>query len=95
MGGKHFSEKTIMEINELRTKGLKYREIGEQVGLNLKQIEKFFERQNRRQREIENGYIPKQKNRSHTASLSPQKRIRELEREVEILKAFLHAAGRR
>ena len=32
MGGKHFSEKTIMEINELRTKGLKYREIGEQVG---------------------------------------------------------------
>ena len=95
MGTKHFSAEKIAEITEMRNEGKSQREIGEQVGLSLKQVRKFFERQHRRERAIEKGYVPKPKGSPRKGSDTPQDRIRELEREVEVLKAFLHAAGRR
>jgi len=94
MGTKHFSAETIIEIKQLREEGLSHREIGDRIGLSLKQIRKFFERQNKRERAIEKGYIPKPKGRPRKKPLTPEDRIRELEREVELLRAFLHAAGR-
>ena len=95
MGTKHFSAEKIAEITELRNEGKSHREIGEEVGLSLKQVRKFFERQHRRERAIEKGNMPKPKGRPRKRSKTPQDRIRELEMEVELLRAFLHAAGRK
>ena len=93
-GTKHFSTETKAEIEQLRIEGKSHREIGAQVGLSLSQIRKYFERQHKRARDIENGYSPKPKGRPRKQELTPKARIRELEREVEMLRAFLHAAGR-
>lgn len=95
MGRKHFSKEKIAEINELQGSGKSHGEIGKQVGLSLKQIRKFFERQHKRERAIEAGYIPKPKDRLRKKAMTPEERISELEREVELLRTFLHAAGRR
>lgn len=95
MGTKHFSAEKIAEIKELHNEGKNHREIGELVGLSLKQVRKFFERQHKRERAIENGYVPKPKGRPRKRPKTPQDRICELEREVELLRAFLHAAGRK
>jgi len=93
-GMKHFSQETVARLVYLQEEGLCHREIGERVGLSHKQVRKFFERQHRKERDIANGRMPKPKGRPRQGAITPEERIRELEREVELLKAFLHAAGR-
>ena len=93
-GMKHFDEATIKRLNKLKEAGLYYNEIAGKVGLNYEQVIRFFERQRKRERKIANGWIPKPKGRPKK-TLTPEERIQELEREIELLKAFLHAAGRR
>lgn len=94
-GMKHFSTGTRGELTNLREGGMNYREIGDKVGLSQKQVQKFFERQRRRERAIAAGWTPKPKGKPRNTPITAEERIRELEREVELLKAFLHAAGRR
>lgn len=84
MGTKHLSAETMMEIKRLRSEGQSQREIGKQVGLSLKQIREFFERQHKRERDVEKGYIPKPKGRARKNPNMQQERIPELEREVEV-----------
>lgn len=93
-GTKHFSQALVSELVDLKGDGLSHREIGERVGLSHKQVKKFFERQNKKARDIANGLMPKPKGRPRIRPVTAQERIRELEREIELLKAFLHAAGR-
>lgn len=93
-GMKHFSQEIFIRLEHLKEEGRCHREIGEIVGLSHKQVKKFFERQRKRKRDIENGWMPKQKGRPRQRVSTPEERIRELEREVELLKAFLRAAGR-
>lgn len=93
-GMKHHSAEKAAEMIRLMEQGMCYREIGERSGLSQKQVKKFFERQRKRERNIANGWIPKPKGRPRQRIITPEERIRELEREVELLKAFLRAAGR-
>lgn len=92
-GMKHYSADQIARLHHLKGLDLTYREIGAEMGLSRSQVMKFFERERRKERRIANGYIPKPKNR-HGRVLSPEERIFELEREVELLRSFLRAAGR-
>ena len=51
------------EINRLRANGKTHRERGEQLGFTKKQISKFFERQNQKQRKLAAGITIKPKGR--------------------------------
>lgn len=96
--GKQFGEKIIIEVLEMKTKGLSNREIGKKFNLSMKQIERLVTRYNRKQKNTENGVISKPKGRprktSATSEHKMELRIKELEREVELYKSFLHAVGR-
>ena len=92
-GMKHYSAEQVEQMHRLRETGMSYRAIGEVMDLNLMQIKKCFERERKRKHAIQSGYVPKPKGRQKKV-LTPEDRIRELEREVELLRTFLHAAGR-
>ena len=83
---------------EMREEGLTHREIAEKNGYTKKQVTKFFERQNKKARLGERMKIPNVKGRPHkypvTQEQGIKRRINELERENELLRSFLHAAGR-
>jgi transposase len=89
--------KTIIEkVLEMKAEGITHREIAEQLGYQYKQIKKLIERYNKKQRE--NTKIPKRIGRPRSRPLTGQedleKRIKELEREVDLYRSFLQAAGR-
>ena len=94
--GKHFGQAIIGQVLEMKKQGYLHREIAEQLGYDVKQIKKLIERYNKRQRE--GIKIPKHKGRPRVHPLSMQHelemRIKELEREVELYRSFLQAAGR-
>jgi len=94
--GKHFGQAIIGQVLEMRAQGYLLREIAEQLGFDVKQIKKLVERHNKKQRE--GIKIPKRKGRPRVHPLSRQHelemRIKELEREVELYRSFLQAAGR-
>ena len=83
-------------IQEMRKKGMTRREIAETLGLEIKQIENYITRSNKSQRA--EGILPKRRGRPRKRAPTPQEqmtlRIKELEREVSMLRSFLHAAGR-
>jgi len=72
------------------------REIAVALGLELKQIENFITRYNKRQRI--GGMLSKRRGRPRKYPPTTQEemalRIKELEREVALLRSFLRAAGR-
>ena len=87
------------EIVELQAAGNSHREIAAKLGLEKSQIKSFFKRKNRRERAEASFVSPKHKGRPRKTPLPPEReyelRINELEREVALLRSFLHAAGRR
>lgn len=84
-------------ILDMRREGRTRQEIADTLGLTKAQIKNWINRYNRRQRELPNAVL-KQKGRPQTRTLSEAEvmalRIKELEREVELYRAFLRAAGR-
>jgi len=107
--GKHYGDIIIEDVLSLKAKGLTYREIGQQLGYNQKQIAKLVERYNSNQRKLAAGVALKKKGRppkGHVVSeqdkLSELKyvlnrkdyRIKQLERENELLRDFLKEVGR-
>lgn len=103
--GKHFTAWEKAEMERLKKEGYNQREIGEQLGYSRMQIKEYFHRLYKKQRMDENrqrmGMIPepqKRRGRPRKTLLTPQRenelRIKELEREVELLRSFLRAAGR-
>ncbi|WP_413778479.1 transposase [Anaeroselena agilis] len=83
-------------ILQMRQDGRTRREIADALGLEKVQIKNWINRYNRRQTTLPAS--PKKKGRPRkspiTAHHAMELRIRELEREVELYRSFLHAAGR-
>ena len=75
------------------------REIGERFGLSKEQVKQLATRQRRKQRLIENGYIPRPKGRPRKASadesIRQQNELVQLRMQVELLRNFLSEVGRR
>ena len=86
------------EIFRLKEQGKTHREIGDLYGLTKEQIKGFVNRQNRKQRLLKQGYVPRPKGRPRKNSLDEsiilQNELIELRMKVEVLQNFLCAIGR-
>lgn len=87
------------EVFRRKAEGQTNREIGEVYGLTKKQIKQLVNRENRKARRIEAGYIPRPKGRPRkTVATEEQKRQNEialLRMQVDLLRNFLSEVGRR
>lgn len=96
--GKHYGEKIIDRVMEMRESGYTNREIGAEFGLSKDQIKKLLERYRSNQRKRVSGIEIRPKGRPRTRPLTEEQemqlRIKQLEREVELYRSFLQAAGR-
>ena len=83
-------------ILKMREEGKSKREIANALGLRQEQIKEFLKQYNRRQRAdiTEQRKKGRPRKRPITASEEMALRIKELEREVALLRSFLHIAGR-
>ena len=87
------------EVLRRKAAGETNREIGESYGLTKRQIEQLVNRQHRKQRMIEHGYIPRSKGRPRKGTMDEttrqQKELAQLRMQVELLRNFLSEVGRR
>ena len=87
------------EVFRRKAAGETNREIGEHFGLSKEQVKQLATRQRRKQRLIENGYIPRLKGRPRKdaadESVRQQNELAQLRMQVELLRNFLSEAGRR
>lgn len=86
-------------IRERKARGETNREIGESYGLSKRQVEQLINRQNRKERKIAAGYIPRPQGRPRKEPASEEVKrnneIVQLRMQVELLRNFLCEAGRR
>jgi len=86
-------------IRQRKADGETNREIAESYGLTKYQVKQLMARQNRKERRIAAGYIPRPKGRPRKEPASEEaKRNNEvalLRMQVELLRNFLYEAGRR
>ena len=86
------------KIFRLKEQGKTHREIGDLYGLTKEQIKGFVNRQNRKQRLLKQGYVPRPKGRPRKNSLDEstilQNELIELRMKVDVLQNFLCAIGR-
>ena len=86
-------------IRQRKANGETNREIAESYGLSKDQVKQLMARQNRKERRIAAGYIPRPKGRPRKETASEEaKRNNEvvlLRMQVELLRNFLYEAGRR
>lgn len=87
------------EILSLKAAGKTHREVGEELGLSQKQIKKFIERHNRRQKKVAAGIKLRPKGRprqgERISEAEKDYEIKRLKMENELLRDFLRLAGRR
>ena len=87
------------EVFQRKAAGETNREIGEHFGLPKEQIKQLATRQRRKQRLIENGYIPRPKGRPRKdvadENIRRQNELAQLRMQVELLRNFLSEVGRR
>ncbi len=87
------------EVFQRKAAGETNREIGEHFGLSKEQVKQLVTRQRRKQRLIENGYIPRPKGRPRKGatdeSVRQQNELAQLRMQVELLRNFLSEVGRR
>ena len=87
------------EVFRRKAEGETNREIAESYGLSLEQIKGLVKRQNRKQRLLASGYIPRPKGRPRKETADEEtrrnKELVELRMQVELLRNFLSEAGRR
>ena len=100
MGRKYTKVEQLTEIiRERKERGETNREIGESLGLSKKQVKQLISRQNRKERLLAAGYIPRPKGRPRKEpAIEEAKRNNEvvqLRMTVELLRNFLCEAGRR
>ena len=83
-------------IQKMRKEGRTRQEIADALGLEKAQIKNWISRYNRRQRSITVGTKRRGRPGKRPASdlEAMAQRIRELEREVDLYRSFLQAAGR-
>ena len=100
MGRKYTKVEGLTEnIRQRKANGETNREIAESYGLTKDQVKQLMARQNRKERRIAAGYIPRPKGRPRKETASEEaKRNNEvalLRMQVELLRNFLYEAGRR
>lgn len=82
----------------MKGEGCTLREIANHFDLTREQIKELCKRARRKERKIANGYFPKPKGRPRKMPVSEeeqkQRRICELEMQVELLQNFLSECGR-
>lgn len=87
------------EVFQMKEEGKTNREIAEHFGLQREQIKGLIKRHNRNEQKAKLGNPPKAKvrprKRPMTADEEKDKRIAQLEMEVELLRDFLRLTGRR
>ena len=93
---KHFGEKIIKKVLELKGQGFTKRQIGEQLGFDQLQIKELLKRYYRKQRNPVLFIKAKGRPRKRPLTTAQEKdlRIKQLEREVELYRSFLQVAGR-
>lgn len=93
---KQFGDKIIEKILELKEQGYTKRQLGEQLGFDYQQIKELLKRYYRKQRKGISVSRPKGRPRCRELTTTQEKdlRIKQLEREVELYRSFLQAAGR-
>ena len=100
MGRKYTKVEHLAEIiRERKAGGETNREIGESLGLSKKQVTQLINRQNRKERMLAAGYIPRPKGRPRKEAASEEVKrnneVVQLRMQVELLRNFLCEAGRR
>ena len=100
MGRKYTKVEHLTEIiRERKGRGETNREIGESFGLSKTQIKQLISRQNRKERLLAAGYIPRPKGRPRKEAVSEEVKrnneVVQLRMTVELLRNFLCEAGRR
>ena len=99
MARKYTKVEELSEIIRARkAAGATNRAIGESYGLSLKQVKGLVSRQNRKERILAAGYIPRPKGRPRKEAASEEVRqhdeLVKLRMQVELLRNFLSEAGR-
>ncbi len=86
-------------IRSRKAAGETNREIGESLGLSKYQIKQLISRQNRKERLLSAGYIPRPKGRPRKGPANEETKsnneVVQLRMTVELLRNFLCEAGRR
>ena len=86
-------------IRQRKSNGETNREIAESFGLTKYQVKQLMARQNRKERRIAAGYIPRPKGRPRKEPANEEakrnKEVVQLRMQVELLRNFLCEAGRR
>ena len=86
-------------IRQRKANGETNREIAESYGLTKYQVKQLMARQNRKDRRIAAGYIPRPKGRPRKEPASEEAKrsneVVQLRMQVELLRNFLYEAGRR
>ena len=86
-------------IRQRKSNGETNREIAESFGLTKYQVKQLMARQNRKERRIAAGYIPRPKGRPRKETASEEAKrnneVVQLRMQVELLRNFLCEAGRR
>ena len=92
-------EELAAAVFERKAAGETNFQIAERYGLTKRQIEQLIDRQKRKQRKLDAGFIVRPKGRPPKAEKSPEEvqeqEIRQLRMTVELLRNFLSEAGRR
>lgn len=84
------------EIQEMKDAGKTRQEIADALGLTKKQIKNWINRHNRKEEGSKVGAPPKVRERKAAVSLQEYKyENKRLKMENQLLRDFLHAAGRR
>lgn len=87
------------EVFKLKEEGKTNREIAAHFGVTREQIKSLINRHNRNERKLEQGIVPKHKGRLRKRWLTPEeekdREIARLRMENELLRDFLHLAGRK
>ena len=100
MTRKYTKVEELSEIIRVRkAAGETNRTIGESYGLSKKQVKDLVNRQNRKERLLAAGYVPRPKGRPRKEAVSEEVRrhneLVKLRMQVELLRNFLFGAGRR
>ena len=86
-------------IRQRKAEGETNREIAESYGLTKYQVKQLMARQNRKERRIAAGYVPRPKGRPRKEPASEEAKrnneVVQLRMQVELLRNFLYEAGRR
>ena len=92
-------EKYAEAVFARKERGETYRQIGESYGLTLNQVKQLVHRQNRKQRLIAQGYVPRPIGRPRKNPEDEEVRrnneLIQLRMQVELLRNFLSEVGRR